>query len=55
MKLIPALEYQNLSSYIFKGGEVTWELMVPPLSQKVAIFTDLGQGSSSKVGFFLIC
>ena len=25
--------------------------MVPPLSQKVAIFTNLGQGLSSKVGF----
>ena len=28
--------------------------MVPPLSQKVAIFTNFGQGLSSKVGFFLI-
>ena len=27
--------------------------MVPPLSQKVAIFTSFGQGLSSKVGFFL--
>ena len=28
--------------------------MIPPLSQKVAIFTNLGQGLSSKVGLFLI-
>ena len=31
-----------------------WGSMVPPLSQKVAIFTNFGQGLSSKVGFFLI-
>ena len=31
-----------------------WGSMVPPLSQKVAIFYQLGQGLSSKVGFFLI-
>ena len=29
-----------------------WGSMVPPLSQKVAIFINLGQGLSSKVGFF---
>ena len=28
--------------------------MVPPLSQEVAFFTDLGQRLSRKVGFFLI-
>ena len=28
--------------------------MVPPLSQKVAYFSNLGQGLSQKVGFFLI-
>ena len=31
-----------------------WGSMVPPLSQKVAIFTNLGQGLSSEVGFSLI-
>ena len=31
-----------------------WTLMVPPLSQKVAFFANLGQGLSQKVGFFLI-
>ena len=31
-----------------------WGSMVTPLSQKVAIFTNFGQGLSSKVGFFLI-
>ena len=31
-----------------------WGSMVPPLSQKVAIFTSFGQGLSSKVGFFLL-
>ena len=30
-----------------------WKLMVPPLSRKVAIFTNLGQGLSQIVGFFL--
>ena len=29
-------------------------LKVPPLSQKVANFTNLGQGLPKKVGFFLI-
>ena len=31
-----------------------WRLMVPPLSQKWIIFTNLGQGLSQKVDFFLI-
>ena len=31
-----------------------WGLMVPPLSQKMANFTNLGQGLSQKGGFFLI-
>ena len=31
-----------------------WGSMVPPLSQKVAIFTNFGHGLSSKVGFLLI-
>ena len=30
-----------------------WKLMVPPVSQKVAIFTNLGQGLSETVVFFL--
>ena len=31
-----------------------WGLMVPPLSQKWLIFTNLAQCLSKKVGFFLI-
>ena len=31
-----------------------WGLMVPLLFQKVASFTNLGQGLSQKVGFFLM-
>ena len=30
------------------------ELMVSPLSQTMAIFTNLGQGLSQKVAFFLL-
>ena len=31
-----------------------WGLMAPPLSKKWLIFTNLGQGLSQKVVFFLI-
>ena len=31
-----------------------WGLVVPPLSQNWLIFTDLGQGLSQKVGYFLV-
>ena len=31
-----------------------WGSMVPPLSQKWLLLTNLGQGLSQKVGFFLI-
>ena len=31
-----------------------WKLMVPPLSQKVAIFTNLRHGWSQKVGCFFL-